>query len=158
MKLYSIAGEKHAGWDSAMNGYGAWRFGARWNSPGQYMVYTSDTQTLAAFETLVHCDELSFRQSRMVITLEIDDAAVLTLQRADLPENWIDMPYSQAARAIGDSWLSEGVSVGLSVPSVIFPKAAERNVLLNPTHPNFSSVVKHVSTDRFVFDERIQLH
>ena len=141
-----------------MSGYGAWRFGARWNSPGQYLVYTSDTQTLAAFETLVHCDELSFRQSRMVVTLEIPDEAVLQLNLSDVPEHWIDMPYSQAARAIGDAWLSERASVGLSVPSVIFPETAERNVLLNPAHPDFAKVMKYVATERFVFDERIQLH
>lgn len=140
-----------------MSGYGAWRFGARWNSPGQYLVYTSDTQTLAAFETLVHCDELSFRQSRMVVTLEIPDDGVLQLNLSDLPENWVDMPYSQAARAIGDAWLLEQASVGLSVPSVIFPQADERNVLLNPAHPDFSSLVQHLSTERFVFDERIRL-
>jgi RES domain-containing protein len=158
LKLYRIAGEKHSAWDSAVSGYGAWRFGARWNSPGQYMVYTSDTQTLAAFETLVHCDELSFRQSRMVVTLEIPDEAVLQLNLADLPENWIDMPYSQSARAIGDAWLTDQASVGLSVPSVIFPRVHERNVLLNPGHPEFSSLVTYVSTERFVFDERIRLH
>ena len=140
-----------------MSGYGAWRFGARWNSPGQYMTYTSDTQTLAAFETLVHCNELNFRQSRMVITLEINDGAVLKLNLEDLPTNWVDMPYSQAARAIGDTWLSERVSVGLSVPSVIFPQASERNVLLNPSQPEFSRMVQHVSTERFAFDGRIQL-
>jgi RES domain-containing protein len=157
LRLYRIAGEKHSAWESAVSGYGAWRFGARWNSPGQYLVYTSETQTLAAFETLVHCDELGFRQSRMVVTLEIPDDAVLQLNLADLPENWIDMPYSQAARAIGDAWLLEQASVGLSVPSVIFPQAAERNVLLNPAHPDFSRLVQHVFTERFVFDERIRL-
>ena len=158
MRLYRIAGEKHSAWDSAISGYGAWRFGARWNSPGQYLVYTSDTQTLAAFETLVHCDELSFRQSRMVVTLEIPDEAVLQLNLSDVPEHWVDMPYSQAARAIGDAWLLEQASVGLRVPSVIFPQASERNVLLNPAHPDFSRLVQPVSTERFVFDERIRLH
>jgi RES domain-containing protein len=83
---------------------------------------------------------------------------VLQLNLADLPENWIDMPYSQSARAIGDAWLTDQASVGLSVPSVIFPRVHERNVLLNPGHPEFSSLVTYVSTERFVFDERIRLH
>ncbi len=140
-----------------MSGYGAWRYGARWNSPGQYMVYTSDSLTLASWETLVHCNETSFRQSRKVLTLELPDEMVLFLNLKDLPENWVDMPYSLAARAIGDAWLTGLDSVGLSVPSVIFPQTTERNVLLNPSHPLFSRLVKLISIDQFIFDSRIRL-
>lgn len=157
MKLYRIASKPYSEWTSAISGYGAWRYGARWNSAGKWMLYTSDALTLAAWETLVHCDQRSFVHTRMVITMTVPDEAVLELHLGDLPQNWQDMPYSVSARAIGDAWLEENTSLGLRVPSVIFPDAPEKNILINPKHPDFTELLQHVSTQTFQFDPRLNV-
>lgn len=54
---------------------------------------------------------------------------------------------------LGQSWIDSGDSVGLRVPSAIFPQV--ENVLLNPAHPDFESAVRVTSTEPFAFDPRI---
>ena len=47
----------HATEDSPLSGMGAYLYGGRWNSPGQYVVYASGNVSLAMLEVLVHIDD-----------------------------------------------------------------------------------------------------
>ncbi len=53
---WRIVKRKHA--KKAFTGEGARQFGGRWNSPGVAIVYTAESQSLAALEILVHLREL----------------------------------------------------------------------------------------------------
>ncbi|MDO8714469.1 MAG: RES family NAD+ phosphorylase [Polynucleobacter sp.] len=44
--------------DSALTGEGARLFGGRWNRPGQSVVYTAESRSLALLELLVQDDHL----------------------------------------------------------------------------------------------------
>jgi RES domain-containing protein len=56
------------------------------------------------------------------------------------------------SRRFGSEWLAAGASALLEVPSVVIEE--ERNVLLNPAHPDARRVV--AAKERlFVFDPRV---
>lgn len=81
----------------------------------------------------------------------LPDDQVEHLDLATLPRNWyqIDNPGCQA---IGTEWLKSKRSLALKVPSV--PVRGDWNVLLNPSHPNFSDV-SVTSRIPFYYDERM---
>ena len=122
----------------AFSGEGARLFGGRWNSPGTRMVYTSESSALVMLEMLVHLDAPGLLHHYGLISVEIDAALVVSLERAVLPENWKQDAAPFEVRAIGDLWAKGGSSVALAVPSALVP--GESNFLLNPAHPGFSKL------------------
>ena len=137
----------------AFNGIGARIYGGRWNSPGTSVVYTAQSQSLAALELLVHLDDpLLLVEKYSLIPVEVDTAFVLEVSRSGLPRNWQAMPPSAELRSIGDDWVRDAASAVLQVPSAIVP--AESNFLLNPRHPDFTKlrIGKPIS---FQFDPRL---
>jgi RES domain-containing protein len=90
----------------------------------------------------------------MLVEIELDDGVELG-QIADLiggplPANWSsDHGHT---RPLGTTWLSGKKSVALVVPSVVIP--LERNILLNPEHPDFDRV-SMVDCKPFFFDPRL---
>lgn len=138
--------------EAAFSGEGARRYGGRWNSPGRAVVYASATLSLAALETLAHAERGASGRDWVAFSVEVPARRVLELRDEDLPEDWRDRPSSPGARAVGDAWLAQAASVALLVPSVLVPQ--ERNVLLNPAHPEFGEVVIGPATP-FRFDARL---
>lgn len=136
----------------AFTGEGAREFGGRWNNPGTAMVYTAESQSLAALEMLVHLDSPELLQKYVLIGVEIDDELVTQLDMSRLPRNWRDDPPPAQVRAIGDEWVVSGSSAVLRVPSALVP--GENNFLLNPQHPDFAKlrIGKPLS---FRFDPRL---
>ena len=124
---------------TAFDGEGARLYGGRWNSPGTRMVYTSSTISLAVLEVLVHLQEASILSSYSLISTGFDDALVERLDRSLLPDGWRSYPAPSELQRIGDEWVRRQRSAMLEVPSVIVER--ESNYLLNPAHPDFSSVV-----------------
>ena len=55
-----------------------------------------------------------------------------------LPSDWNSVPAPHQLQRMGDDWLIAGRSCILEVPSVIVPH--ESNFILNPKHPDFSSL------------------
>jgi|SaaInlStandDraft_3_1057020.scaffolds.fasta_scaffold30398_2 RES domain-containing protein len=55
--------------------------------------------------------------------------------------------------SFGDEWVNSTMSVGLLVPSVIIP--AENNLLINPEHPDFESLLETVEKIDFPLDARL---
>lgn len=122
----------------AFSGEGARLYGGRWNSEGVAVVYLSATLSLAALETLVHADRRRFERDWIAFEVTIPGSAMLELRDEDLPGDWRAAPVSEGARGVGDAWIEAAASVALWVPSAIVP--VERNVLLNPQHPDFREV------------------
>ena len=69
---------------------------------------------------------------------------------ADLPDWRHDMGATQS---IGMQWLASKASLGLWVPSYVEP--AERNLLLNPAHPDYARIGLVCEKNPFVFDPRL---
>jgi RES domain-containing protein len=87
------------------------------------------------------------------------------LMRLDLPANAmladvVDMGLAahwandvSLTRSLGDEWLLRGPSLGLWVPSFVEP--LERNLLLNPMHPQYPQIRLVVERNPFAFDPRM---
>jgi RES domain-containing protein len=147
---WRIVKSRHA--STAFDGEGARLYGGRWNSPGTRMVYTSSTISLAVLEVLVHLQKANLLSSYSLIAARFDDAFVESLDRSMLPDGWRSYPAPSELQRIGDEWVRSQRSAVLEVPSVIVER--ESNYLLNPAHPDFSSVVIR-EPEPFTFDERL---
>jgi RES domain-containing protein len=137
---------------NAFNGSGARKYGGRWNSPGTSVVYTAQSQSLAALEILVHLDNPDLLQKYVLIGVAVDESLVAEVSRSRLPRNWRTDPPRAELRLIGDQWAADATSAVLRVPSALVPD--ESNFLLNPLHPDFGRLVigKPIS---FRFDPRL---
>jgi RES domain-containing protein len=148
---WRIVKQKHA--KDAFSGEGARRYGGRWNSKGTAVVYTAQSQSLAALEIMVHAEFPELLEHYAVIPVAIEDGLIEKVDVATLPNDWRAYPASRAARAIGDDWVASGTSVALQVPSVVIP--SESNFLLNPAHRDFAKL-KIGEATAFEFDPRFR--
>ncbi|MEO5795593.1 MAG: RES family NAD+ phosphorylase [Rhodoferax sp.] len=132
-------------------GYGSTLGDGRWHigcaGPLQ-LVYCGASRALCQLERRVHCNG-AMPKNMVLLRLEIPDTA--TLLDAELPLNWRE--DQAATQAIGMRWLVAGASLGLWVPSFVEP--AERNLLLNPAHPDYAQIALVVEKNPFVFDPRL---
>lgn len=123
--------------------------GARWNSPGRGVLYTSENLSLCVLETLVHLPgALRVRlPQRLAIRIEYpDDAEVLELRA------WPETARAAKCRETGDRWLDSAEALVLKAPSIVVPQ--ESNLMFNPAHPRMSEV-RIAWTEPFQFDERV---
>jgi len=147
---WRIAKRKHA--RAAFTGEGARLFGGRWNSPGLAVVYTAQSQSLAALEMLVHLESPELLANYILFEVGIDESLISRVELSQLPKNWRVDPPPANVRAMGDSWLVGGASAVLRVPSALVP--GENNFLLNPHHKDFPKL--HVGKPLpFRFDPRL---
>jgi RES domain-containing protein len=135
----------------AFNGEGARQYGGRWNSPGVAAVYTSEHQSLAALEMLVHLQPRGSLRF-VVFPVEFAEELVERLPDSALPPYWRAEPPGAATMKIGDAWARSARTVALAVPSVVVPQ--ETNYLLNPLHSAFSQIRVGKPLD-FSFDPRL---
>jgi len=122
---------------SAFSGEGARLFGGRWNRPGQSVIYTAQSRSLALLEMLVQDDPL--RANYVLIPAHMaTSVSSQTLLPTDLPPNWRTAAARDALLSIGAQWLRELRSAVLVVPSAVVP--AECNFLINPLHTDFQRI------------------
>jgi len=69
-----------------------------------------------------------------------------------LPEGWHSVPAPAALQTLGSSWLPRGRTAALNVLSAVVN--VERNVLLNPRHPEMQRV-RILSDEAFSFYTRL---
>ena len=137
----------------AFDGQGARLYGGRWNSPGSAVVYTAQSEALAALELLVHLQSSQLLRSYSSISARFDDALVEAVAPSRLPAAWREYPAPAALQELGDRWAAEQRSAVLRVPSAIVP--AEVIYLLNPAHRDFASVAIG-KPSVFRFDHRLK--
>jgi len=129
--------------------------GARWNSPGRGVVYTSAHLSLAILETYVH---LAPAQRETLAEFEAvrisvpDDAGATRVSTDAFNALLSTSDPESACRAVGDRWLAAAADLMLVAPSVVVPE--EANIMLNPAHPRMRKVAI-VSARRFHFDSRL---
>ena len=134
-----------------LSGYGAKKYGGRWNRPGVAVLYTSQARSLAMLELIVHFTaKKAFRSLYSFACLSIeeslvshilDDISSLDIYRTNNEDLW----------NITDKYFNEKNALCLKVPSVLVPN--EYNFLINPIHPGFSSI-SLTGVEDAIFDRR----
>jgi RES domain-containing protein len=152
VKAFRIVKAKWAA--TAFDGEGARLFGGRWNSKGIACVYLAESESLAALEILVHINSASLLAAYTSFEVSISSGQILKVAPADLPANWQENPAPSETAEFGDDWLRSGDSVALWVPSTIITR--ERNILLNPRHPEYDGLVEAAQELPFQFDPRLK--
>lgn len=140
---------------SALDVRGNREFGARWNSPGRGVVYTSANLSLAVLETYVHFtpEQRATIPDFEAVRISVpDDAGIRVVAIDELERSQRRASPGSEFRAIGDAWLARGDHLLLQAPSVIVPE--DSNIIINPAHPAMRDV-RLISTRRFRFDTRL---
>jgi RES domain-containing protein len=146
MELFRITRSEY---QNDLSGEGAFRFGGRWNTPGNRMIYTSSRRSLAMLEILVHWQRPSPPPDYVVVVMYIPDAVVSKNIIYVVPD-WQQQQHW--SKETGDNWLKEKSNLLLRVPSVVV--SAEPNFLINPSHPD-AGEVKVIGVEPFGFDKRL---
>ena len=146
MLLYRIVREKYA---SSLSASG---FRNRWNEDGQYVLYTSDSRSLACLENLVHRSNSGHNSLFRIMVIAVpDDLAILEVAEEALPEQW-KTDFCEECLQIGSSWYIQEEYPVLKVPTSIIPH--ECNYILNTRHRDFQKI-SLFRTEAFVFDKRL---
>lgn len=149
MLVYRITGKKYA---SDLTGKGAAMFGGRWNKKGSPVLYTGENKEIALLETIVHTPPLLI-PALVILTLEIPDDSITTIEIKNLPENWTVYPAPVVLSEIGERWIKEAKTIALRVPSSIIHSS--HNYILNCRHPEYSRV-RFIDLRNFKFDSRLK--
>jgi RES domain-containing protein len=133
-------------------GYGSTLGNGRWHSKGALQVVVAgSSRALCQLEKRVHCNGAR-PKAQVLMRLEIgDDASLLDARDWGLQPDW--RKDEAGTQSLGMQWLISGVSLGLWVPSYVEP--SERNLLLNPAHPQYRDVTLVLERQPFVFDPRL---
>jgi len=131
--------------NEAFNGIGASKYGGRWNSKGNKVIYSSESISLALLENLVHFD-LDLSPKLYLFEIKLNGLDIL---QEDLSK--VDIKNLNSSRDFGDLWLKNSRSLALKVPSIIVP--SESNILINPDHPKFKGI-KIIHHGPFEVDSR----
>ncbi|MEO7673020.1 MAG: RES family NAD+ phosphorylase [Pyrinomonadaceae bacterium] len=150
METFRISREKYA---TTLSGSGAAIRGARWNSAGVEIIYTSANRSLAMAEVAVHLNLSTLQNDYVMLTIYLpDDIEIQKLSDKALPSDWNSFPHDPATRKIGDRFIADGKYCILRVPSAV--TKGDHNFLINPHHAEFDRI-RITSLDKFPFDERI---
>jgi RES domain-containing protein len=149
MQVWRLCGGKYA--STAFSGTGGMYAARRWNRKGHLIAYTATSRALSAIEYFVNLEPNQAPDDLLMLEANVPDEQVEQLDLSRLPRNWYEID-NRACQAIGTEWLKSKRSAGLKVPSV--PVRGDWNVLLNPSHPDFSRV-SITSRERFFYDERM---
>ena len=149
MQVWRLCGNKYL--STAFLGTGGMYAARRWNEKGNLIIYTATSRALAAIEYFVNLEPNQAPDDLVMLEAHVPDAQIEQLDLGRLPGNWYEIDNRECQR-MGTEWLKSQRSVGLKVPSV--PVRGDWNVLLNPSHPNFSQVSIALQ-EPFFYDERM---
>jgi RES domain-containing protein len=151
MRVYRLCKAEHAA--AAFTGEGAILYAGRWHHAGTPVVYTAESRSLAVLEQLVHLSRNRLPPRFVCFAVDVPDELEITVAPlAELPAGWRSYPGPLELRDLGTKWAQSNASVALAVPSAVVP--AERNVLLNPRHPDFARLAIG-APEPFAVDERL---
>jgi RES domain-containing protein len=136
-----------------LSGFGAFKFGGRWNNKGTYMLYTSMNSSLAYLENLVHFNEGEVPPNLYIATIEIkDDNLIYQLPDNKYPASW-QAPGCAGNKKLGDKWMVAKKFVAFKVKSAVNP--LEFNFLINPQHRLYFEMVVISSIEKINIDMRL---
>ncbi len=126
--------------------------GARWNSKGTELIYTSASRALAMAEVFIHLSLNKLPSDFVMLEIHIPESLKMdTLTSEELPEHWNAFPYRLHTQQFGDRLISDNTYAFLQVPSAVVP--GDFNYLLNPYHEDFSKIKINTYAD-FPMDNR----
>lgn len=150
MKVYRLTRKKYS---DPLSGKGAAIRGARWNSAGTEILYTSSSRALAMAEVFVHLNLNILPSGFMMAQINVPNHLITEkIPEDQLPPRWNAFPYLEKSQKIGDFFVSNQKNPILQVPSALVP--GDYNYLINPAHPLFIEITIDIVTD-FPFDERL---
>ncbi|WP_027820952.1 RES family NAD+ phosphorylase [Paraburkholderia bannensis] len=154
MKVFRLAMEKPGLYlADDLSGNGAAISGGRWNPKGRRVLYSCCNASTAVLETLVHLSGLLPAGGFFLVTLDMPDVAFENAYQPELPPDWAELDRDPGTTAeIGRQWLERGEQLAMRVPSVVCQ--ADFNLLLNPLHPEMSSV-RVIRKEPFKIDPRL---
>ncbi|HEY3987556.1 RES family NAD+ phosphorylase [Cedecea sp.] len=150
MTFYRLVKTRYA--STAFDGYGARTWGGRWNSPGRSCVYLGSSRALCVLETLVHLEIEDIIQGYTLLSIQVPESLVASLDMNALPEDWQSDPAPRSTQRIGDEWLESNVGLVLQIPSTI---TGEWNALFNPAHSRVQDILQSLTSEAFVIDPRL---
>ncbi|MDP8243529.1 MAG: RES domain-containing protein [Candidatus Hinthialibacter antarcticus] len=136
-----------------LTGEGAQKSGGRWNHKGTPIIYAAQAISLSVLEILARILDSGDLKHYRFRSVEFDDSQVQRIEQSELSLNWNSLPPTNETKDIGNEWAKSNQSLILAVPSVIIP--IECNYLINPSHPEFRSLVIHTNKVKFDFDQRL---
>lgn len=150
MKVFRLTRKKY---NDPLSGKGAAIKGARWNSAGTEILYTSSSRALAMAEVYVHLSLNLLPKDFIMVQINIPDyLTITTIPKDQLPQRWNEFPYTNESQGVGDLFISEKQNPILQVPSAIV--AGDFNYLINTSHPDFEELEIDSKSD-FPFDGRL---
>lgn len=154
MKVFRLTRSKYS---DDFSGRGAAISGARWNSRGTEIIYTSESRALAMAEVAVHLSLNELPDDYLMLEITIPDSMVFApeIDLATLPVDWKQFPPSISTQQIGDRFVEANEHCVLRVPSAIVK--GDFNILINPQHADFFQI-GITGTDDFPFDRRLIPH
>lgn len=103
---------------------------------------------------MVNASTAQIPQAIVYVQVDIPDEVRLdVLEVSALPARWFEFPAPPECQHAGDLWASRGKTVGLIVPSAV--ARIEKNLLLNPAHPDFSRLTIG-SSEEMGIDRRLR--
>lgn len=134
-------------------GFGATRGNGRWHRSGPLMlVYAASSRALAMLEKRVHSNDYQpVDQALVKLTLPEDSEILDVATRYALPADWREQ--EALTQEIGIDWLTTGASLAMWVPSYVVTR--EKNLLINPTHPDYARISLEIEDHPFEFDPRL---
>lgn len=150
MKVFRLHRKKYA---IALSGKGASMVGARWNSKGTEIVYTSQSRALAMAEVVVHLNAAMMPSDFIMLEIEIPDTIkIYTIDKSELPLNWNVFPHLSHTQKIGDEFVNNNEYAVLKIPSSVVD--GDYNFLINPNHKAFKNI-QIINYRDFTFDARL---
>src|SRR6187431_27969 len=148
MIVYRISNSLYS---SDLSGTGAKLNGARWNSKGIPMLYTTEYISLALLEMLVHTQFTDYAIGLDLVYIQFpDNADIKEITLPKLKANWIeDDDYT---KFMGDEFIKSKLHLILKVPSAVVQE--EHNFIINPVHADFKKI-KISKTKSFRPDKRL---
>ncbi len=151
ISVWRILKEKYAG--TPFTGESAALYPGRWNSDGVKMVYAAGSLSLSALELFVHLQNDGMGIRLVYFKVDIPGKIkIVEIGTGAVPKDWRNCPAPESTQVIGTNWVNRKDSLILKVPSVIIP--SEHDYLINPLHPDFSSL-KIPDPIAFFFDPRM---
>jgi len=135
MKVYKLGRAKHSEhWPTIGSLYS----NGRWHRKGQFIVYTSESISLAKLEILANTE--TFPVNYVLYEINIHPSVkIYKVPEKELPINWDRIPYTAENWQLIDSLIMKNYGC-IRVPSAITP--SEYNYLLNGRYPKFDKVFK----------------
>ena|SRR5258707_2146742 len=152
MRVFRLQKLKHG---NNISGKGSNLVSGRWSLKGDLLIlYTAANKSLAILEKIESFSTEPSVKLPPFIMLEIDihDKSVHYVIDSQLPSGWNNDIDKSPSQTFGMQWLKRNLSLAISVPSVF---SLDRNILINPQHPEFKTVKVINRIENFHIDKRL---